>query len=513
MKTYAYYTYLDISGEKLFTVVLLPEKSGSFPTVIFRTPYVRHLIDKTEDELVESYKTSLAPWLEHGYAVVYQHCKGQGKSSGAFVPYIHERDDGLALLKWIREQDFYNGELYLCGSSYTASLHYSTAPFAADIKAAVFEVQDSERYNLWYRNGQMRKGHANWHFGLYKANCNLNKTFNYDSFAQLPLKDLSERVLADRAEDFEQMLFAQRKDHEFWNTRFGGKDARRAVVDATIPILLTTGYNDVYVGGVFDMWNAINEKNRKNCAMLVSPYNHGDGYNAETGLYFENGKRAEQFKSYAIAFFDNVRLGTPLPFEKGVITYYRTFENRWQSDFYSPPVKMLPVSLEGGALSFTYDPKNPTTFSGEGNFESESLPSDSFIRVFTKAFERDVFIKGKIKLDLTVASDCEDTSFYVRLSLKNKKGAYVLRHDITSLCYQLGSYEKNKPVTLNFSFDEYAFLLKKGEVLQIDIASTDNGVYVSHTNKKGEYCLKSDTEIATNTVFLDKSTLYLPVEE
>ncbi len=76
--------------------------------------------------------------------MVFQHCRGQGKSSGEFIPYIHEREDGLALREKIREESFYNGEIYLIGESYTASLHYSTAPFEEDIKGAVFDVQDSE---------------------------------------------------------------------------------------------------------------------------------------------------------------------------------------------------------------------------------------------------------------------------------------------------------------------------------------------------------------------------------
>ena len=113
---------------------------------------------------------------------------------------------------------------------------------------------------------------------------------------------------------------------------------------------------------------------------------------------------------------------------------------------------------------------------------------------------------------MTVSSNCEDSSFYIRISIKNSEYAYVLRHDITSLNFQLGKYIKNDMVELNFCFDEYAFLLRKGERLQIDIAATDNNTYVPHTNKHGEYYLQTDTELATNTVFLGQSFLYLPIE-
>jgi predicted acyl esterase len=66
---------------------------------------------------------------------------------------------------------------------------------------------------------------------------------------------------------------------------------------------------------------------------------------------------------------------------------------------------------------------------------------------------------------------------------------------------------------LDFCFDEYAFLLRKGEQLRIDISSTDNNTYVCHTNKKGPYFLQTEAETAINTVYLQHSQLMLPVAQ
>ena len=118
-----------------------------------------------------------------------------------------------------------------------------------------------------------------------------------------------------------------------------------------------------------------------------------------------------------------------------------------------------------------------------------------------------------MKAVLTVSSSCPDSSFYVSISIKKPQGDYVLRHDITSLSYQLGDYTENDALTLNFCFDEHAFLLKKGESLRVDISSTDNNVYVSHTNKKGPYYLQTESDIAVNKVYLDRSQLILPIEK
>ena len=166
MKNHVYFEYLSFDGAEFFTAVFLPKKDGKFPVVISRTPYVDATISE-KDALLAAEKAH-EEFLSHGYAVVFQHCRGQGLSSGEFIPYIHEREDGLFLQEWIRKQSFYQGELYLCGGSYGASLHYTTAPFASDIRACALEVQDSDRYRICYRNGQMRKGHAHWHFMLYK---------------------------------------------------------------------------------------------------------------------------------------------------------------------------------------------------------------------------------------------------------------------------------------------------------------------------------------------------------
>lgn len=513
MNHYGYYKYLDFDGGNFFTAVLTPNRDGAFPTIVCRSPYVSQSCDMSEDELIDGYLTSYARWLERGYAVIFQHCRGQGKSTGAFVPYIHEREDGLALREWIRKQPFYNGELYLLGASYTTSLHYATAPFEPDVKGAVFEVQDSERYRLWYRNGQMRLGHANWHFGLYKPKCGLKKKFSKRSFLELPLSGLSERAFGERAEDFEEMLKAASPDHEFWQTRFGGDDAKGAVTHADIPILLTTGYNDFYIGGMFRMWEEMDQSTKQKSAMLVSPYDHGDGYDKEKGLCFPNGKRKEQFGvDYRIDWFDHIRKGSELPFKKGLITYYRTFENCWESDFYASETEDLTIPLGEGVRSFVYDPASPPAFESEGTLRDGELQRSDVITVYTPPFDKDTFVKGRMRAKLTVSSNADDTSFYVNVSIKKPDHEYLLRHDVTSICYQLGDYIENATVELDFCFDEYAFLIQKGDSLRVDITSTDANVYVPHTNKKGEYYRQSEAREAESRVCLDSSMIILPVE-
>ena len=229
---------------------------------------------------------------------------------------------------------------------------------------------------------------------------------------------------------------------------------------------------------------------------------------------FRDGKREQFFgKDYPIAWFDHIRTGSLLPFEKGVVTYYRTFEERWEGDFYKIPTRPLTLSLGRGILTFSYDPASPPAFRGEGLLAEELAGRADVVSIFTPPFERDAFIKGQMRVSLAVESDCRDTSFYVRISIKKQAYTYVLRHDITSLCHQLGDYTAGDVVELSFCFDEYAFLVKEGECLQIDISATDQSTYVCHTNKKGAYALQANTVKANNKIYLDRSWLILPVEE
>lgn len=177
---YVFHKYLVIDNAKLFTVVCLPKSGGKFSTVIYRTPYVDSDENLSEIEICQNKLNEYKTWLGNGYAVVFQHCRGRGKSTGNCVPYIYEREDGLFLQDWIRQQPFYNGELYLCGSSYTSSVHFVTAPFADDIKGAVLQVQDCERYNCNYRNGFYKMGlHGGWYVGMYKKKSIPNKMMRF----------------------------------------------------------------------------------------------------------------------------------------------------------------------------------------------------------------------------------------------------------------------------------------------------------------------------------------------
>ena len=525
MAFHSYYTFVESEGEQLFTVVSLPAEHGTFPIVIARSPYVDHTFWMTPDEVLAQTAAALAGWNEAGYAVVSQHCRGRGHSTGDCIPYIHEREDGLALQEWVRRQPFYGGELYLHGGSYCCSVHYVTAPFASDIKGAVLEVKDQNRYNCNYRNGFFKMGlHGGWYVDMYKKQRAMRgemvKAFTPDSYKTLPLIDFSRTVFGENSEDFDAILMHPDRDDPFWReSRFGGAEEYRAVDGADIPILFVTGFFDIFTGGIFDMWNDLDVPTKQKSALLVHPYAHS-GAKADQPVAFRNGEVVEEFGDVARRWFDAVRGKEEYPVPTGAVTYHELFGERWRTDAFAPTQVAREFTLGDGEKTYTYNPYAPASFQGglSANFggtawqDAPNMRQD-IITVYTPTFDADTVIKGKMTARLSVRSDCDDTCFYVRVSLVKEDGDFGLRDDITAVSNVVPDYRAGDEVMLSFTFDEIALAVKTGEKLRIDISSSAYGLYVPHTNHRGHYALQTTAKIAHNTVVLERSSLTIPVEE
>ena len=516
----AYYEYLSFRDAELFTVVCLPQKTGKFPTVIIRKPYVDEEEALSEETICENKLQDHTHWLESGYAVVFQHCRGRGKSTGDCIPYINERADGLFLQDWVRKQPFYNGQLFLFGNSYYAAVHYVTTPFASDIKGAVLQVMDSKRYAGNYRNGFFKIGlHGGWYVKMYKRKTMPTKNYSSERYHILPLSDFSKTVFGEEAADLNEIFKHPDENDSFWTTHYCGGDAHNTIKHANIPILLVTGFYDIFEGGVFNTWNALSAETKAKSALAVHPFNHNCKGELEP-IHFENGNINAAFKLYPIKWFDAIRGKCPPPFERGKVTYYKLFDNKWCCDDFADGPQRQRFRLGEKAVTYTYDPKDPATFKGglSANFggnawQDPPFQRDDIITVYSPVFTEDTFVKGKIKARLRVKTDCEDTCFYMRLSLCKPEGDYGLRDDINQISNFCKDYIPNTELEMDFSFDEHAFVIQKGEKLRIDISSSAFPLYVRHTNNRGLYSAQTTVRIARNTVDLGSSWLEIPMEE
>jgi predicted acyl esterase len=507
-------------GVRLYTYGVRPKQGVKCPIVIQRNPYQKNV--KVD---LKAYLQSQKANLKRGYAYIMQHCRGTGVSEGEWVPYEPERSDGLAFLEWVRTLPWYNGEIFLQGGSYGASVHWSyldTNP--SDVKGAWLTVQEVDRYNIIYRNGFFKIGlHGGWFIkGYKKKNSALtrNKSVRLSDF---PLDEFSRRYWGAAEPTFDNPLAHPRREDPYWKSDAPGSGAayRAALLKSTMPILLQTGFYDIYTEGIFDMWRETPRKRLANCALLVDACDHS-GRTADdmkgTCGDFPGGQRRDGGIS-PVDWFDWCRTGmSPAKAAPGKVRYYALWENRWiEADALVDGGRRVDFPFGNGVRTWTYDPtRRLPEFPGSGGIcfggmRRQPPPDfrDDVVSFILPPLKERLDVRGRMRAKIAVKSDCADTCIYARLSVKKPDGAwYLLRDDITSLSLNGGAYRPGSERLVELKFADHAFRLEKGDVLRVDVAS-GNSQFAPHGNVEGIQSSVRETKKAVNSVRADASTLTL----
>ncbi len=506
--------YVENEGNQLFTMVLKPAKEGKYPTAFLRTPYDVHHEKMSPSELEAYMIENYSKWADNGYVFIYAHCRGTANSTGESDAFIYEETDGKATLNWIRQQPFYNGEIYLVAGSYCGFVNRSLAPFDSDIKSIILEATDSNLYNWLYLNGIYRANlHGGWYIPRYKNKCGLNKNFTEESFLTLPMTDFSKKVFGEGAPVFDEMLLHPDADDEFWETPLAGSLQKHALDNADFPRVVTTGFFDIFNRGSHDSWESFDDEMKSRCAFIIHPYHHG-GTSEEQPYHFPGGTVEEYLGDLETGWFNHVRDGVPFNAPLGKISYYELFGNKWYTEDYYTQNGSVTFALGDGERSYVYDPRNPARFNGglSNNFggtvfmDPPNLRED-IITCYSPEFAEDTHVRGKMKARLKVRSDREDTCFYVRIAIVKPEGDFALRDSITKISNFDENYVPGTDTYVDFTFDEGAFLIKKGEKLRIDVSSSAFPQFIPHTNTRGLFSVQTEAVKAVNTVFLEESTL------
>src|SRR5690606_35012612 len=106
-----------------------PKSAAPHPTILMRLPYGR----RGFGPIAEAY-------AERGFHVVLQACRGTEKSGGEFDPFANERADGLATLRWIAAQPWYDGRIGLSGPSYLGYAQWAICDALPPIAAMATKV-------------------------------------------------------------------------------------------------------------------------------------------------------------------------------------------------------------------------------------------------------------------------------------------------------------------------------------------------------------------------------------
>jgi uncharacterized protein len=238
------------------------------PTVLVRSPYGRR-------QFVGLIFGRL--FAERGLQVVIQSVRGTFGSEGEFSPFV-ERDDGLATLRWLREQPWHAERIGMMGPSYLGLVQWAVAPDAGDDLAALaIQVSASQFRGQTYAGGSISlETAASWlvviaaqerraaPLSMVRALRRLRPLL-----LELPLGTLDERVAGAPVSWFREGLSTPDAAAEYWSSR----DFTAGVANVTAPVQMISGWQDILLPWMLEDHAALQAAGR-DVQLVIGPWTH-----------------------------------------------------------------------------------------------------------------------------------------------------------------------------------------------------------------------------------------------
>ena len=313
-------------GVRLATDVYLPpEGSGPFPVILERTPYGKREVSRSErtaaDPVPVRREEVAAYFNAHGYAVVYQDCRGRWGSEGEFVKYLADGEDGYDCCAWMVAQPWC-GPIGTMGLSYAA--HTQASLGCIDPPGLAAQVLDSGGFSdAW--NGGIRRGGA---FELKQATWAFNQgrlapdtvadpvraaAFAAEDlaawFTRWPWKPGHSPVC--HAPDYEAYLFEQWRSgpfDEYWQ-KLGLYAKGWHGCYAPVPTVHMSSWYDPYPRTATENYMGLRDAGRGPASLILGPWTHGDRSQTafgevEFGPDATIDSWAGDWRAYRLRFFD-----------------------------------------------------------------------------------------------------------------------------------------------------------------------------------------------------------------
>jgi len=549
---YVYFEEMIPSGEqgiKLLTRVYLPEGEGPFPIVVTRTPYVY---------MQDDYISLGREYARHGIGYIQQDCRGKGGSEGFFSPNINERADGIALYKWLDEQDWC-GDIGIFGSSYTALTGWIVGDsIPAKVKGMYLSHYGVDRHISCFRSGLFREDiMSGWL--IDNAEEKINKPARtpgtpagenyYDFYLYRPQVEADENVLGQKLQYYRDWITHTDYTDPYWNSGVWA-DLKAVPYVIDVPLTIVAGQFDHHEEGTILGYERLKDDIKAKSRLILGSWNHSfevTPTHTPTAHAKEFDTTVDQFQ-----WFYDLLIKKEEP--KGEVKVYNIEADKWEN-FDSWPIKtdeqktlyfsseakgskwnvlslLFSKQKKNKKLAYDYDPNDPVyAEGGETLFTSsarrgchpmsEAGYRDDILSFVTEPLEEDLTIAGEVKVYLKLKTNVDDTAFAFTLAEVTPEGeTYNMRTSIATLGYRDGllkprvKYRKGKKVTLEIVALPLMWTVKKGNSLRIDIKSSQFPEYAVHSNTAGVWAEQADVKTAHQTIFVGGkkgSRLILPI--
>jgi uncharacterized protein len=560
-------------GARLNTFVFLPPDGGPrFPVILHRTPYGitspqgRNVTDCTSGWLPDPQAplrgSILRGWREivrHGYAAVYQDCRGRYGSEGEDHVYCDDAADGFDTLEWIAGEPWTNHQVGLSGSSAGATTalaaasqqHPTARAFFTQVGASsiyddvVYEGQSIEMERLWlwvagnipglsasHREAVMRR------FGLNAAQLAAAADLARARYTALDAARHANPPFIESAEWMHLPLTGY-PDFSVWQPwldeilghpapdEFRVRHNFRATI--TIPGFHVTTWFDIFQTSVLAAFTHLHSR-VGNQRLWIGPNNHYFVYERNfwpRDPYFEwfdhwlKGEHTQIMEEPAVFYCPRAWV----PDQKNYVANDWRHSASWpppgtaQQKFYlTGDGRLSTQGPEGEPRNYLYDPRRPIPTRGGRNMLIEGGPRDQRsvqalpnygLSYRSEVLDQDLTIAGSVEVSLHIQSDCPDTDFVAKLIELHSDGRTMLLMDgVVRAMYRDGAAgaqplepDQVYPVTIQLGDIYHTFAA--GNRLQLDITSSNFPRRVRNTNSGNPILaddMAVDIRVATNAV-------------
>lgn len=495
-------------GTRLLCTIAFPVgEYFPLPVILLRTPYGIK---------------SLRLFFEmafYGYICVAQCCRGTFGSEGNWVPAKNEEADGEDALKYIINSHWCNGKIAMTGTSYLSMNQWILADkLPSEVKTLNIEAYSPYRYDLLYTNRMFHlEAYAGW--TAYNSGVK-NIEFKGDSLYNEILKfkpqiKMDETLFGEKLPWYRNWVESSNGDEEFWNMDDWGK-LKNMPQSLNVPILFNAGWYDPHVDGMLKAWNNLKEGVRGKSLFLTAPVNHKQSLCGSFPVENAFEYIGTRFMKAKLLWFNHFLRGEKLELPQGTEISFVYGKNKWEEmdenencqlervlyfNLKNYKLDNIPVNEYQEPICFVYNPNKPVPTCGsevimtdymyhKNKITAEGIQllpvvgeREDVISFLSEKFEEDILLASDFLVHINVQTTAKDTAFTAKLALVNENGdAYSLRSSITSVLAQHENYEPNTTVSLKIRLTKLHILIRKGEILRLDISSSDYPAFHIHPN-------------------------------
>ena len=536
-------------GVRLSTDIYLPREGDPFPTLLLRTIY---------DNQADRGFRWVQRFVEAGYAVVLQDCRGRFDSDGAWEPYVHEAEDGYDTQEWVGAQLWCDGNIGTFGSSYIGFTQTQTAPLRSQyLKALVPSASQQDNYGHWYVDGVFQL-HAAMNFinmaGRTLQRASRELMDSEELYSRLPLISALDDIV-------EAPFHRDAVRHYTYDEHWATYSMRDRYGEVEAPALFLTGWYDNLVHETFKLFAGWTTKARTNEArrltkIIVGPWDHGNIYSTETigDLDLGDGARLDMGAEH-LRWYDRLLRGL----DNGVddelpIRIFVMGEKVWRYENEWPLARAVSTTyylhsggtantLDGdGSLSreppsdeppdrYRYDPKDPVpTLGGQalrvpliesGPLDRRPVERRNDVLVYNTApLAADLEVTGPIRFTVHAASTAPDTDFTATLVDVHPGGmAIIICEGIVRARFRDSLREPSliEPGTVyEFNIDlwETSNVFNQGHRIRLEVSSSNFPRFDRNLNTGHRPGMDAEIRVAEQTIYHDTdrpSHLTLPV--